>query len=89
MTMNMRKEEKPWIAFFEKCGKVMYVPLHAKDDINHPDCEVGFVSSISDKFVFVKFAKQLARFGWNGTTSQACDPTDLKRLKGYWPQETF
>jgi hypothetical protein len=27
--------------------------------------------------VFVKFDRQLEKFGWDGTTSQACDPKDL------------
>ncbi len=46
---------------------------------NHFDgrAEMGVVSSKNDRFVFVKFSKQLQKFGWDGTTSQACDPSDL------------
>lgn len=42
---------------------VRYVPYHA-----HPDCENGVVSSISDKYVFVRF---------RGETGQACKPDQL------------
>ena len=57
--------------------RVAYVPLHAHQDINHPDVERGTVSSHNGKNVFVKFDKQVARFGWAGTASQSCDPDDL------------
>ena len=87
--MNFRKEGKPWVELFEKYGRVMYIPLHAYNDTTHPDCEIGFVSSITDKYVFVRFAKQLARLGWERTTSQACEPESLKILEGHWPEVTF
>jgi hypothetical protein len=57
--------------------KVAYVPTHARGDLNHHAVERGLVSSHNDKYVFVKFDKQLAKFGWDGTTSQSCDPADL------------
>jgi hypothetical protein len=57
--------------------RVAYVPGHAHDDINHPDVEYGTVSSDNGKNVFVKFDKQLSRFGWGGTTSQSCHPGNL------------
>ena len=57
--------------------RVIYIPGHAFGDKNHPDCEHGAVSSSNDKVVFVKFDRQLNKFGWNGTTSQACNPEDL------------
>lgn len=60
--------------------RVAYVPLHAGDDINHPDVEYGTVSSTNDKNVFVKFDRQLKKFGWQGTTSQSCDPESLRKL---------
>lgn len=45
----------------------------------HPDAEQpwGHVSSVNDKYVFVKFDKQVSNLGWNGTTSQSCLPKDL------------
>ena len=57
--------------------EVVYIPTHAKNDINHPDCEWGQVSSVNEQFVFVKFYKQLAKFGWLGVTSQSVSPDDL------------
>ena len=58
--------------------RVAYVPTHAHGDMNHPDVEYGVVSSTNAKYVFVKFDRQLNRFGWEGTTSTACHPTDLR-----------
>jgi len=57
--------------------RVAYVPTHAHGDITHRDVEHGTVSSLNTKNVFVKFDKQLLKFGWEGTTSQSCDPRDL------------
>ena len=57
--------------------RVAYVPGHARGDINHPDVEYGTVSSDNGKNVFVKFDKQLSKFGWDGTTSQSCSPASL------------
>lgn len=59
--------------------RVAYVPTHANGDMNHKDVERGAVSSTNDKYAFVKFDKQLAKFGWDGTTSQSCRPEDLVR----------
>lgn len=61
---------------FVKGTEVIYIPTHV-DGSWHKDCERGIVSSFNDKFVFVKFYKQLANFGWKGTTSQSCRPEDL------------
>lgn len=87
--MNMRIEYKEPLMSFDKFGKVKYIPTHADRDPDHPDCEVGFVSSVNNYYVFVKFAKQLAKLGWSGATAQAVDPLDLVKLEGHWPQDTF
>lgn len=69
------------LSLFIKGVRVAYIPLHAHGDIHHPDVEHGTVSSArktsNGEVVFVKFDKQLNQFGWEGTTSQSCDPTDL------------
>ena len=57
--------------------RVVYIPTHAFGDLNHADVEHGKVSSFNQINVFVKFDKQLSKFGWEGTTSQACSPEDL------------
>ena len=63
-----------------KFQRVSYIPGHADGDALHPDCEHGTVSSKNNKYVFVKFDKQLKKFGWEGTTSQSCRPEDLIQL---------
>lgn len=55
--------------------RVAYVPSHAEWDKSA--IEYGTVSSKNDAYVFVKFDKQVAKFGWEGTTSQSCKPSDL------------
>lgn len=60
--------------------RVVYIPGHAEGDISHPDCECGKVSSTNEKFVFVRFDQHVKKFGWDGATSQACDPSDLKHI---------
>ena len=34
---------------------VKYIPHHANGDKNHPDCETGFIKSITDSWVFVRY----------------------------------
>jgi len=64
---------------FKRGDRVAYIPLHADGDINHEDVEYGEVSSVGT-YVFVKFDKQVAIFGWDGTTSQSCDASDLRKV---------
>ncbi len=56
------------LADFAPGQPVRYIPFHAQGDPSHVDCEEGIVTSVSDKFVFVRF---------NGCTSQACSPGQL------------
>lgn len=63
---------------FKPKQKVAYIPSRAGGDINHPDVEFGQVSRTNETYVFVKFEPQLSRFGWDKTSSQACNPEDLK-----------
>jgi len=67
------------IADFTPGMRVRYVPGHA-DGENDPECEDGTVSSVTKLYVFVKFDKQLRKFGWDGTTSQSCQAMDLVPL---------
>ena len=60
--------------------RVRYVPHHAHEDRTHPDCEDGSISSYNDSNVFVKFDARVARLGWHGSTSEACDPETLVLL---------
>lgn len=69
------KAEKLTLEEIQPQMRVAYVPAHAQWDKSA--IEYGTVSSKNDKYVFVKFDKQLEKFGWDGTTSQSCDPNDL------------
>lgn len=40
---------------YKKGDKVRYIPNHANGDTTHPDCENGVVSSVNEKWVFVKY----------------------------------
>lgn len=62
---------------FEQGMRVRYIPGHAYGDKTHPDCEDGTVSSNNGRYVFVRFDKQVAKLGFDGATSQSCDPSDL------------
>jgi len=55
--------------------RVAYVPTHAEWDTSA--IEHGTVSSKNERYVFVKFDKLVAKFGWDGTTSQSCKADDL------------
>lgn len=52
--------------------RVAYVPRH---DLEAK--EYGTISSVNGKYAFVRFDAQVAKLGWDGATSQACDPNDL------------
>jgi hypothetical protein len=60
--------------------RVIYIPGHAHGDRDHPDCERGAVSSCNDKYIFVKFDKQVKQLGWDETTAQSCQPADLQPI---------
>lgn len=65
---------------FKTGDRVLYVPNHANGNTWHEDCRAGMVSSVNDRFVFVRFDENVNRLGWDGATSQACDPTNLTKL---------
>lgn len=72
----MNKPEAQGMLEFEK---VKYLPRHSKSDT---DFEIGYVSSVNDSFIFVKFKAQLDNIGWHGTTAQACEYEDITAIKG-------
>lgn len=41
----------------QKGQRVRYIPSHAKDRLDHPNCEDGVVSSVctDEEYVFVKY----------------------------------
>jgi hypothetical protein len=58
---------------------VIYVPRHLhienmnKFDFKHPKCEYGIVSSVNERFIFVRYV--INRIPQN--TAKATDPEDL------------
>jgi len=68
------------MAEFEKGQKVTYIPHHAENDENHPDCQDGVVSSTNEKFVFVKYDNGMCIMatGDEPYTAQATRPEDLR-----------
>ncbi len=65
--------------FDKKVIYVLYVPSHYIDEFKkgkHKDCEKGIISSMNDKFVFVKYYRN----GVLQNTAQATDPKDLIKL---------
>lgn len=59
---------------------VRYIPRHAHGNRAHRDVEYGVVSSTNHLYAFVRFDRQVAKFGWGGATSQSCDPGDLEAV---------
>ncbi len=35
--------------------QIVYIPNHARNNRNHPDCEYGFVTSIGTKIAFCRY----------------------------------
>lgn len=57
---------------FEDLGApVLYVPSHAINE-DHPDCEVGFISTVRDGGIWARFHE--------GDTGAKCDPQNLRWL---------
>ena len=68
---------QPALEGFAEHMRVVYVPHHANGGRSHKDCEHGRVSSVNDKYVFVRFDEQVRVLGWDQATGKACDPADL------------
>ena len=64
---------------FNKGLRVIYIPSHANGDRNHPHCQHGVVSSVNDRFVFVKYDTSERRMttGNEPYTAAATNPWDL------------
>jgi len=65
---GVMKIENKELSESDKGSKVTYVPMHARGDIGHSDCEGGTISSWNNFYVFVNY----------GTgTNKATSPDDL------------
>ena len=45
-----------------------------------PKKETGYVSSVNDQFILIKFDGPLNKLGWDNTTAEACPHEDVKAL---------
>jgi hypothetical protein len=43
---------------FKSDDRVRYIPGHAAENPNHPDCEDGIVTSCSSHYVFVRYGSK-------------------------------
>jgi len=57
--------------------QVIYIPYHAKGNSKHQDCERGYISAFTDRYIFVKFIPDIAAVGWCEATARACDPRTI------------
>ncbi len=76
----MKRKFELITADFKKGDLVRYIPHHAKGDSGHKDCQNGVVSSINDKFVFVKYDNGMCTMidGDEPYTAAATSPWNLK-----------
>lgn len=66
---------------FKQGDSVIYLPRHAKGDLEHKDRENGIVSNVNDRFVFVKYSRPGCDI--ESMTAKATDPDDLILIKKY------
>lgn len=62
--------------------EIIYLPGHADGNIDHPDCERGFVTSIRNGTVFCRFFAKNGHSDFYGlrtvANSEGCNPVDLR-----------
>ena len=51
---------------------VLYVPTHVDNNTEHPDCEVGFISTVNENGIWARFHE--------GDTGAKCNPETLRWL---------
>lgn len=71
------KEAKGMLEF----EKVKYISNPTKDVSAG---EIGYVSSVNDTFIFIKFENRLNDLGWDAIAGQACNFNQVVALKGYY-----
>ncbi len=58
--------------------RVAYIPRFR--DIKYKDVEFGTVSSIGEKYIYVRFDKDIKQLGWERCCGEACFPEDLIKI---------
>ena len=69
--MNGKQTNEKGTWEFHPGDHVRYIPLHARGDRKHADCENGKVTSTNEYYVFVRF---------RGGHPEACRPDQLVKL---------
>lgn len=74
---------------FSRGMQIIYVPTHANKNLEHVDCEYGFVTSTNEKFVFCRYwiRNEYAKLRIK-SNSEATDPNDLV-IRNCYPQEVI
>ena len=58
--------------------QIIYVPLHAKGDIHHGDCQAGFVTSVKGD---VAYCRYWSKYSLGELRNKACsERCDISRL---------
>ena len=53
--------------------QIIYIPLHAKGDENHPDAQAGFVTSVRGNTVFCRYWSKKTGQLRTTANSEGCD----------------
>ena len=76
---------------FERGDQIAYIPRHAKGDINHPDVEYGFVTSVRGNMVFCRFWYNVRGGRHQGELRTTANSQSVRRellvRRDYKPQE--
>lgn len=67
--------------------QVIYVPTHAEDDLDHPDCEEGFVTSVKGGYAFVRYFAKDGGARLRTTTCSESTPICALVVVVHRPQE--
>jgi hypothetical protein len=67
--------------------QIIYVPAHAKNDIHHPDCESGFVTSVSGSIAFCRYWSQYSPGELRTKAGSERTPIDSLVIRDTVPQE--
>ena len=62
--------------------QIAYIPLHAEDDIAHPDVEVGFVTSVHGNIAFCRYWSKFAPDELRTKANSEATPMD--RIRPYF-----
>lgn len=74
---------------FKRGDQVAYIPNHAEGDITHRDVELGFVTSINDKFVFVRYWSKTSPHELRTKANSEATPSENLVHRHSHPQQTI